>query len=303
MPSLHLKPFLIQVNHSMPAITFRLGTSLEANTAISLVCLYDTCAAICSGNLLFHQWVVTTYPDLVHLFEPFDDSNPFEAIKLIGAVKDTASYNEDTHGRLTAMVRYFLPYTDSTSHPTVLCIALGADISVNAILGWPTIEDLGIELHLKTKSFFSSMLNHAFPLKCVATPCGLPPGIDFDPTRDFCCPPISASASASVPASITTPAPNPISAYVPGSAHTPTNSIPFITNPIPAAIFNPSSQMQALCQQLNAAHAGTHTLAPGSSDTMIMDSHAPSEPELPTLTAATSTISSYTHDMAPTAHS
>lgn len=167
----------------MPTITFKLGTSPA--DAVSLLCLYDTCAAVCSGDLHFHQWVITTCPALVHSFKQFNHSNPFEAIKLVGTIKDPAAFNEDMHGNLTAVVRYHLPYTDTDSTPTVLCIALGINISVNMILGWPAIDDLGIELCLETKSFFSLTLNQAFKLDCVEAPCGLPPGVDFDPTRDF----------------------------------------------------------------------------------------------------------------------
>ena len=58
--STRIQPFPIRIDNNMPAITFELGTS--SKNAVSLVCLYDTCAAVCSGNLLFHQWVVTTYP-------------------------------------------------------------------------------------------------------------------------------------------------------------------------------------------------------------------------------------------------
>jgi hypothetical protein len=292
IPSPRLKPFPIQVNNSMPAITFQLGTSLTA--AVSLVCLYDTCAAVCSGNLLFHQWVISTYPDLVHSFEQFDDANPFEAIKLLGAVQDPASFDEEAHGRLTAVVRYRMPYTDSASHPTVLCIALGADVSVNTILGWPAIEDLGITLCLKTKSFFSSTLNHTFPLERVAAPCGLPPDIDFDPARDFRRPPIAVAAS--IPAPVTAdrcldfcPVPVP-------------NSTPFAAELIPDAVFDPSSQMKALCQHVNTIQAGRHMLAPGPSAAAIMHGRASGAPEplRPTVTAAASTTSGYTHGAVPT---
>jgi hypothetical protein len=244
--------------------------------------------------LLFHQWVISTYPDLVHSFEQFDDANPFEAIKLLGAVQDPASFDEEAHGRLTAMVRYRMPYTDSASHPTVLCIALGADVSVNTILGWPAIEDLGITLCLKTKSFFSSTLNHTFPLERVAAPCGLPPDIDFDPARDFRRPPIAVAAS--IPAPVTAdrcldfcPVPVP-------------NSTPFAAELIPNAVFDPSSQMKALCQHVNTIQAGRHMLAPGPSAAAIMHGRASGAPEplRPTVTAAASTTSGYTHGAVPT---
>jgi hypothetical protein len=182
-PSSRVQPFPIRINNKMPAIAFDLGTTTDG--AVALVCLYDTCAAVCSGNLFFHQWVITTYPQLVHSFETFDDANPFEVIKLVGAIKDPASFNEEMHGQLTAVICYHLPYLDTDSNPTVLCIALGADVAVNTILGWPAIEDLGIELRLATQSFFSSTLHRAFRLERIDAPVGIPAGIDFDPARDF----------------------------------------------------------------------------------------------------------------------
>jgi hypothetical protein len=243
-PRPRVAPFPIRINNLMPAITFDLGPSPAS--AVSLVCLYDTCAAVCSGNLLFHQWVITSHPDLVHSFEQFDDSNPFEAIKLVGALKDPADFDVDTYGQLTAVVRYHLPYSDLDSTPTVLCIALGADVSVNTILGWPAIEDLGIELRLKSELFFSTTLRHSFPLTRVEAPFGLPNGVDFVPARDFKRP---------------GPCPSP--------------PVPTLTVSLPPSTeFNPSRQMQELCSQLTAATRPSSMLAPGPSATATMHARA-----------------------------
>jgi hypothetical protein len=158
----------------MPAISFDLGTSPICS--ISLDCLFDTCAAVSSGTLTFHQWVITSYPNIVHSYKQFDDANPFRAIKLVGAIKDPADFDEDAHGKLTAVVRYHMPYTDSDSNPTALCIALGTDVSINTIFGWPAIEDFGIAMRLKPDSFFSSVLNHTFELHRIEATSGLPVG-------------------------------------------------------------------------------------------------------------------------------
>jgi hypothetical protein len=200
-----------------------------------LVCLYDTCAAVCSGNLLFHQWVITSFPELVHSFEQFDDSNPFEAIKLVGALKDPAAFDVATYGRLTAVVRYHLPYeTVPDRSAAVLCIALGTNVSVNTILGWPAIEDLGINLQLKSKQFFSTTLHCPFPLSRVTAPCGLPEGVVFDPVCDFRRPPSSP--------------PGPVD-----------STGPHLIVSLPSASqFNPSLQMQLAAAQLTATQAAMH---------------------------------------------
>ena len=167
----------------MPAITVDLGIPL---TPLCPLCVSDTCAAVCSGNLLFHQWVIMTYPDLVHSFEQFDDANPFEPIKLIGAIKNPADFDAAAHGQHTAVVRYHLPYRIVPSGELpVLCIALDADVAVNTILGWPVIKDLEIELRIWKEMFYSTILCTPFTLTCKVAPLGLLDGVDFDPAHDF----------------------------------------------------------------------------------------------------------------------
>jgi hypothetical protein len=130
--------------------------------------------------------MITTYPDLVHALKQFDDANPFELIKLIGTIKNPTNFDAADHGQLTAVVRYHLPYTIVPSGESpILCIALGADVIVNTILGWPVIKDLKIKLRIQKEKFYSSILCAPFTLTREAAPLGLPDGVDFDPARDF----------------------------------------------------------------------------------------------------------------------
>jgi hypothetical protein len=119
-------------------------------------------------------------------------------------------------------------------------------------LGWPAIEDLGIELRLKSELFFSTTLRHSFPLTRVEAPFGLPDGVDFIPARDFKRP---------------DPYPSLLS-LDPPPVPTLTVSLP------PSTEFNPSRQIQELCSQLTAATRTSSTLAPGSSATGIMHARA-----------------------------
>ena len=53
---------------------------------------------------------MTTCPQLVHRYEVFDDAtNPFDPIKLLGAISNPKDYNATEHGVLTAVVSYKLP--------------------------------------------------------------------------------------------------------------------------------------------------------------------------------------------------
>jgi hypothetical protein len=207
---------------------------------------------------------VTTYPEIVHSYEEFDDSQPFEAIRLVGAISDPAEFDEDTHGKLTAIVRYHMPYTDRDSSPTALCIALGSDVAVNTILGFPTITDFEIELRLRSpRSFYSSVLDHTFTFSQSEAKSGLPGGVEFNHELDFVRvaePAFPAKSnrrpsSRSAPAkTMASPSPKPVPSAEPTT--TLAVSLPSISGP-----FNPSRQMQEMCRQMNA-HLASIDAAP-----------------------------------------
>jgi hypothetical protein len=90
----------------------------------------------------------------------------------------------------------------------VLCIALGADVAVNTILGWPVIEDLEIELRIQKEIFYSTIFCTPFTLTREAAPLGLPDGVDFDPARDFRRPGTTLPDLSDWP--IPSPSPSPI---------------------------------------------------------------------------------------------
>jgi hypothetical protein len=274
-----IRPFPIRMNNKMPAIDFNLGT--KSDSSVSLVCLYDTCAAVSSGNLGFHQWVITTYPELVHSYEQFDDSNPFEPIKLIGAIKDPADYNEDDHGKLTAVVRYHLPYSDPDSNSVALCIALGNDVSVNTILGWAAIEDLGIELRISGKTFYSTTLNCYFPLERVEATCGTPANVEFNPATDFKRPP---PPSPTTPNVVNTQPATKVQFKLDRKSPTEPATIaaqPAAAQPAPTVHFDPSTQMKELSAAMNAATRTADLLCPNPSDTSTMHALASGHAAVP----------------------
>lgn len=77
-------------------------------------------------------------PNIVASFERFDDSNPFEPIKLGGAIRHPDDYNESMHGQLTAIIRYKTPYFDNDGSPICILFGIGNDMTVNTILGSKT---------------------------------------------------------------------------------------------------------------------------------------------------------------------
>ena len=64
---------------------------------------------------------MSEWPDLIAEFISFDDDDPFEIVKLGGAIRDPSYFSAANHGTLTAVVRYhYTPYTDVCRAPLSL---------------------------------------------------------------------------------------------------------------------------------------------------------------------------------------
>ena len=67
-----------------------------------------------TGNLLLHQWIVTTYPVWVAEYTQFDDNNnEFQTIQLQVAINNDSTPTQSDARRLTAIVKYYTPYTSA----------------------------------------------------------------------------------------------------------------------------------------------------------------------------------------------
>jgi hypothetical protein len=124
----------IAINNGLPHITFSFGSDPALDPTLCGLSM-DTCrGALNTGYLLFHLWLMSERPDfLVAEFISFDDSNPFEPIKLGGAIRDPSDFDAADHGNPTAMIRYYTPYTNVSGSPITLSFDLGSDATVNTI--------------------------------------------------------------------------------------------------------------------------------------------------------------------------
>ena len=77
-PNLRARP--LPLNNDLPAAVIRFGT-LDENK-IAFTCHLDSCAAMNTGNLHLHQWIMTQHPYIVDQYEQFDDEHPFRPITL-----------------------------------------------------------------------------------------------------------------------------------------------------------------------------------------------------------------------------
>jgi hypothetical protein len=80
-----LPPMPITIDNGLLHLTLSLGSSPDSNP--SLCGLMDTCGALNTGFLPFHQWVMSERPDVVPEYLEFDASNPFEPSNLVAPSK------------------------------------------------------------------------------------------------------------------------------------------------------------------------------------------------------------------------
>ena len=54
----------------------------------NFLALVDSCAAMNIGNLEIHQWIITKFPEIVAEYIEYNDTNPFQPLKLKVAIQD-----------------------------------------------------------------------------------------------------------------------------------------------------------------------------------------------------------------------
>ena len=134
----------LDVDNGLPGIELWFGTHVD--NKVGFIYHMDTCAAMNTVNLLVHKWFMTQHPHLVAEYIQFDDSYPFELLQLHCAVADL-NQTEYMHSKLTAIVRYRLHY-EKNGKRVLLSFGLGDSVTVNSIVGIPTIQAWNIFLIL-----------------------------------------------------------------------------------------------------------------------------------------------------------
>ena len=189
-----LRHMPLDLDNGLPAIEFRFGNCIDDE--ICFLCHIDTCAAMNTGNLLVHQWIMTKHPYIVSSYEQFDDENPFDPLSLSCAV--TMDEISATYGKLTAVVTYHTQYKDLEGNPITLSFGLGASVAVNAIVGLPTIRKWKACIDIGMDVVNCKLMNLIFPIHYHSADSGLPADTQFT-NNDFCRPrPVTNTGSAYV---------------------------------------------------------------------------------------------------------
>ena len=92
----------LDVDNGFPGTKMILGTTDD--TEVTFIFHVDTCAAMSTGNLQLHEWIMTTYSEIVAEYIQYDDNNPFKPNQLSCVVQDLNTVQAE-HGKLTAIVR------------------------------------------------------------------------------------------------------------------------------------------------------------------------------------------------------
>ena len=180
------RPMPLDLDNGLPGIVIRFDSNPKhtlSEEPPTWLCHLDSCAGMNTGNLAIHQYIITQHPSIVAEYIQFDDANPFDPIRLECAIPQLA-LEDKKQGCLTAIVRYYTKYSNADGSPVIISFGLGKDVTVNAIIGLPTLRQWGGDIILSKNIFIAQSLNREFPLDFKsATSFSCP--AEFVPERDF----------------------------------------------------------------------------------------------------------------------
>ena len=164
---------MIRINIRLISITSRnelphiklIISCFNGDNAICIKILYYTGAALSTGFLDDHENIWKNHPKVVATYEKFDGENPFDPIKLCGAITNPKYYDESRHELLSTMIEYYTPYKYSDSSAFTLTLALGVGMAVNSILGLPSIIEGEIEPKWKKNVYLAHAFKAKFPIE------------------------------------------------------------------------------------------------------------------------------------------
>ena len=163
--------------NELPHLRFPIGNT---TTDGSILNLFDTGAALNTGQLVYHQALKNKRPDVIDSYEEFNGTNPFDPIKLCGAISDPSTYDTEKQGILSAVIRYKTPFIVD-GHAYTIAFALGKDVTVNSIIGLPTITELQLEFRFRPDAHvISSIMERQFRVEFREASCSATDIINID---------------------------------------------------------------------------------------------------------------------------
>ncbi len=124
----------VPIQAAFPHITLQLGSAFGDENCPTIRCVADTAAALSTGYLHFFAALAKAYPHTVASIHSPSDYSP---IRLSGIVQHDGN---SITTKLSVAFRFRLPYHTQEGNPTSFLLAMGCDITINAILGLPFIQ-------------------------------------------------------------------------------------------------------------------------------------------------------------------
>ena len=187
------KPMPISINNSLPSVHLNVGLLVDEENKMRM--LLDTSAAMNTGNLAYHQWVMSQCPSMVAEYLECGDGTEYDVVQLLAALDLKGTHQPVNHGSMTAVIRYRTPYLINNTSPLILSFALGKDVALRSVLGIPCLLAMGAIVDLVKGQLRCSELNQEFMLQLDPPGKGLPDGTQFDSSNTS----VPAGVSSNVP--------------------------------------------------------------------------------------------------------
>ena len=129
------KPIPIPINNYLPSVCLHLGSVEDEENKMRM--LLDTGAAMDSGSLTYHLWVMSQCPEMVGEFIQCGDGTGYDVFQLLAALHLDSRHQPLDHGKIKVVIRYKTLYFINKRDPLFIYFVLENDVSLRCVLGLP----------------------------------------------------------------------------------------------------------------------------------------------------------------------
>ena len=166
------KPIHISFNNSLQSTNLHIGNLEDDKNRMRI--LVNTEAAMNTGSLDYHRWVMSQCPKMVEECVQCGKDTVYDVVHLLAALNIRDANQDVDHGKMTAVIRNKAPYIVKCRGPFILSFVLGHDVSLRCVLGLPTLLFIRTAINLLSGELAYTELDRTFPLTLDPPGKGLP---------------------------------------------------------------------------------------------------------------------------------
>ena len=136
----------ISINNSLPTIHLTTGLIVDEENKMRM--LVGTGAAMNTGNLDYHKWVMPQCPSMVAEYLECGTGTKYDVVQLLTALHLKGTHQPVNHGSITAIIRYRTLYLIHNTSSLILSFDLGKDVVLRSARGIHCILTMGAVVHL-----------------------------------------------------------------------------------------------------------------------------------------------------------